>query len=104
QYTMYVYLLHSFVLYPLRESGVLRGEELPELYLVAMLVFSLVIAIVLSSRPVRRLFRPLVEPKPRWLFADSEDTPAGPSRRDPTGAMRAVAPERPRHPDPPSFR
>jgi fucose 4-O-acetylase-like acetyltransferase len=92
QYTMYVYLLHSFVLYPLRESGVLRGEEIPELYLVGMLVFSLLIAIVLSSGPVRKLFRPIVEPKPKWIFTDHRDAPPGPSRRDPTGAQRVLPP------------
>ncbi|MET4640120.1 acyltransferase family protein [Mycetocola sp. 2940] len=92
QYTMYVYLLHSFVLYPLRESGVLRGEEFPELYLVGMLAFSVVIAVVLSSGPVRKIFRPIVEPKPKWIFADHKDAPPGPSRRDPTGAQRALPP------------
>ena len=94
QYTMYVYLLHSFVLYPLRESGVLRGEEFPELYLVAMLIFAVGISIVLSSGPVRKLFRPIVEPKPKWIFADHQDAAPGPSRRDPTGAQRVLPPAR----------
>jgi fucose 4-O-acetylase-like acetyltransferase len=92
QYTMYVYLLHSFVLYPLRETGVLRGEEFPELYLVGMLLLALVIAIVLSSAPVRKVFRPIVEPKPTWIFADHRDARPGPSRRDPTGAQRVLPP------------
>lgn len=104
QYTMYVYLLHSFVLYPLRETGVLRGEEYPEIWLVGMLIFAVVISVVLSSRPVRRVFRPLVEPKPKWIFADHQDAPAGPSRRDPTGAQRDRAPQRPMPPSPPSYR
>ena len=104
QYTMYVYLLHSFVLYPLRETGVLRGEEYPELWLVGMLIFAVLISIALSSRPVRRLFRPLVEPKPKWIFADHKDAAPGPSRRDPTGAQRDRAPERPSPPAPPSYR
>jgi fucose 4-O-acetylase-like acetyltransferase len=104
QYTMFVYLLHSFVLYPLRESGVLRGEEFPELYLVGMLVFALVIAIVLSSGPVRKLFRPIVEPKPNWIFADHKDGPPGPSPRDPTGAQRVLPPARTHPPTPPSYR
>lgn len=104
QYTMYVYLLHSFVLYPLRETGVLRGEEYPEIWLIGMLIFAVVISVVLSSRPVRRLFRPLVEPKPKWIFADHKDAPPGPSRRDPTGAQRDRAPERPVPPAPPSYR
>ena len=94
QYTMYVYLLHSFVLYPLRETGVLRGEEFPELWLIGMLIFAVVIAIVLSTAPVRRVFRPLIEPKPKWIFADHQDAPPGPSRRDPTGSQRDRAPQR----------
>jgi fucose 4-O-acetylase-like acetyltransferase len=78
--TMYVYLLHSFVLYPLRESGVLRGEHSSASWLVLLCVASVAIAIVLASRPVRRLFRPLIEPKPRWLFAEAalEDAPSLP--------------------------
>lgn len=104
QYTMYVYLLHSFVLYPLRETGVLRGEKYPEIWLVGMLVFAVLISIALSSRPVRKLFRPLVEPKPKWIFADHMDAAPGPSRRDPTGAQRDRAPTRPAPPTPPSYR
>ncbi|MET1053481.1 MAG: acyltransferase family protein [Mycetocola sp.] len=103
QYTMYVYLLHSFVLYPLRESGALRGEDWPELYLVAMLAFCLLVAIVLSTRPVRTVFRPIVEPKPKWIFADHRDEKPGASRRDPTGSIR-VMPERQVPPTPPSYR
>lgn len=104
QYTMYVYLLHSFVLYPLRETGVLRGEEYPEIWLVGMLIFAVLISIALSSRPVRRVFRPLVEPKPKWIFADHKDAAPGPSRRDPTGAQRDRDPERPVPPASPTYR
>jgi fucose 4-O-acetylase-like acetyltransferase len=104
QYTMYVYLLHSFVLYPLRESGVLRGEDFPELYLAGMLIFAVLISIALSSAPVRRLFRPIVEPKPKWIFADHNDAPPGPSRRDPTGAHRVLPPARSQPPAPPTLR
>ena len=68
QATMYVYLLHSFVLYPIRESGVLSGPQ-NDLLLVGMIVFSILIAIGLSTRPVRTVFRPLVEPRWNWLFA-----------------------------------
>ncbi|MDO9397653.1 MAG: acyltransferase family protein [Herbiconiux sp.] len=78
QATMYVYLLHSFVLYPIRESGVLGGPQ-SDLLLVAMILFSVVIALALSSPLVRRVFRPLVEPRARWLFADrSKVTPRVP--------------------------
>jgi len=85
--TMYVYLLHSFVLYPLRESGVLRADHASATWLLTMVFASIAIAILLSSPFVRRLFRPLVEPKPRWLFRDADDL-TGASRTDAVGARR----------------
>lgn len=72
RHTMYVYLLHTFVLYPFRQSGVLRGLEPSWLWIVVVAVASVVIAVALSSRPVRRLTRPLVEPRMPWLFRDRE--------------------------------
>ncbi|WP_207453188.1 acyltransferase family protein [Herbiconiux sp. SYSU D00978] len=70
--TMYVYLLHSFVLYPLRETGVLEGEHSSAVWLVSVVFASVAIAVALSSPLVRRVFRPLVEPKPRWLLVPEE--------------------------------
>jgi fucose 4-O-acetylase-like acetyltransferase len=87
QATMYVYLLHSFVLYPLRESGVLRADHASATWLLTMVFASTAIAIVLSSPLVRRLFRPLVEPKPRWLFREVDEL-RGESRTDAVGARR----------------
>lgn len=72
RYTMYVYLLHTFVLYPFRQSGVLRGLEPMWLWIPVVIVASVLIAVALSSRPVRRLTRPLVEPRMPWLFRDRE--------------------------------
>jgi fucose 4-O-acetylase-like acetyltransferase len=71
QATMYVYLLHSFVLYPLRESGVLLGDLQTALWLPVMVIACVLISIVLATRPVRRVFRPLIEPRPKWLFRDA---------------------------------
>jgi fucose 4-O-acetylase-like acetyltransferase len=88
QSTMYVYLLHSFVLYPIRESSVLRGENSDWIALVSMILACTGIAIVLSSGWVRRVFRPLIEPAPSFLFVDEYDGPHKPHRRDPTGARR----------------
>ncbi|MEQ1735737.1 MAG: acyltransferase family protein [Rhodoglobus sp.] len=68
QATMYVYLLHTFVLYPVRESGVLGGDNSSGLWLAGMIVASVAISIALASPLVRRLFRPIIEPKPKWLF------------------------------------
>lgn len=74
--TMYIYLLHSFVLYPFRETGVLAGPQ-PFWVLPAMILFCIGIAVVLSLKPVRRVFRPLVEPRPRWLFRHEPSTATG---------------------------
>ncbi len=87
-YTMYIYLLHSFVLYPFRESGLLRDLEPTWLWLPIMCVLSVAITVVLASRPVRSVFRPLVEPRSRWLFADPAITPHTARGIDPTGSRR----------------
>lgn len=76
QATMYIYLLHSFVLYPLRESGFLGGEHASTAWLALMIVASVAISIVLASGPVRRVFRPLIEPRAGWLFARRRAQPA----------------------------
>ncbi|WP_431804237.1 acyltransferase family protein [Microbacterium sp. bgisy203] len=93
QYTMYVYLLHSFVLYPLRESGILRNAEPTWFWLPLVIVMSVVIALVLATKPVRTVFRPLVEPRPAWLFADPKLAAREGRRSDPTGSKRPRAPE-----------
>jgi len=94
QATMYIYLLHSFVLYPLRETGVLKGEDPSDWLLVAVILAAIAISIALASPIIRTIFRPVIEPKPRWLFIELDDKPGrasradGSSRRDPTGARR----------------
>ncbi|GAA5203794.1 acyltransferase family protein [Microbacterium jejuense] len=88
QYTMYVYLLHSFVLYPFRENGLLRNAEPTWLWLPLVIVLSVLIALGLATRPVRRIFRPLVEPRPSWLFADRTLARREGRRSDPTGSRR----------------
>lgn len=88
QATMYIYLLHSFVLYPIRETGVITNEHASALWLVSMILACTAISIALASPLVRRVFRPLIEPKPRWLFVELPDDRPGPSRTDPTGARR----------------
>ena len=72
QYTMYVYLLHSFVLYPFRESGVLRDLEPTWIWLPIVVVASVLIALGLATKPVRTLFRPLVEPRPALVVRRPE--------------------------------
>lgn len=87
QATMYIYLLHSFVLYPLRETPFLR-EHSTTLWLVVMIVACIAISVVLASPLVRKIFWPLIEPRPRWLFAAEGKRRRGPSRTDPTGSRR----------------
>ncbi|QIG38139.1 acyltransferase family protein [Microbacterium sp. 4R-513] len=103
QYTMYVYLLHSFVLYPFRESGLLRGLEPTWLWLPIVMVASVLIAVGLATKPVRTVFRPLIEPRPGWLFADPTLARREGHRSDPTGSRRPreiPRPAGPRHADP----
>lgn len=100
QYTMYVYLLHSFVLYPFRESGVLRDLEPTWLWLPLVIVASVLIALGLATKPVRVVFRPLVEPRPSWLFADRTLAAREGRRSDPTGSRRPRDAPRRLPPDP----
>jgi len=65
--TMYIYLLHTFFLYPIRESGWLEDHSNVPV-LAAMVALSIGVAVLLSQRFVRRIFRPLVEPRAKWLF------------------------------------
>ena len=88
RFTMYVYLLHSFVLYPFRETGMLRNAEPTWLWLPVVTVASVLIALALATRPVRRVFRPLVEPRPGWLFSDPTLAGREGRRSDPTGSRR----------------
>lgn len=74
--TMYIYLLHSFLLYPLRESGVLDGP-LPAWVLPAMIVLAVAISLLLAQPFVKKLTRPLVQPRARWLFRTQPETRTG---------------------------
>lgn len=77
-YTLYVYLLHTFVLYPLRETPradghgtITVGLEPDGVWLILLLAGSIVLTFVLSSRPARALTKPLIEPKIEWIYAAS---------------------------------
>jgi len=88
QYTMYVYLLHSFVLYPFRENGLLRNAEPTWIWLPLVITLSVLVALGLATKPVRFLFRPLIEPRPAWLFVDRRLARREGHRSDPTGSRR----------------
>ena len=72
QATMYVYLLHTFVLYPLRENGVLDGER-PLWYILLAVFGSFGLTVLLSTKPVVKLFKPIVQPNLNWLFVTPRD-------------------------------
>ncbi|MFE0101091.1 acyltransferase family protein [Streptomyces sp. NPDC059009] len=73
--TMYPYLLHGLLvraaeaagLYPSLQALGLTGQVL-------LSVVVVVLVVVLSSAPVRRLFRPLVEPRLPFLFTPRSST------------------------------
>jgi fucose 4-O-acetylase-like acetyltransferase len=80
--TLYVYLLHTFLLYPLRETGTLADyATVPGLILA--LVLAAAITLLLSSPVIGRFFRPLIEPHVDRLFVreDADASPGAPSRR-----------------------
>ncbi|WP_162236757.1 acyltransferase family protein [Curtobacterium sp. Leaf261] len=79
QRTLYVYLLHSFLLYPLRESGLLDGHH-SVWVLVAVVLLSVGIAVLLGLPFVKTVFRPLVEPRLDWLFVLSRKQQRGGKR------------------------
>jgi fucose 4-O-acetylase-like acetyltransferase len=93
--TMYVYLLHTFVLYPIRQSGFLRGDHATELWVIGAMVFAVLVAFALASKPVRWAFRWLIEPKVPWLFAREPGPPAAGA-----GSVRAAPDAPPRAPSP----
>lgn len=68
QASLYVYLLHTFPLYPLRQLD-LTGEGAPaEVWFVGLILFSVLLTVLLASRPVKWLTRPLIEPRVAWLL------------------------------------
>lgn len=77
---MYISLLHSFILYPRRETGVLTDEHSSAVWLLGMVFAGIAISILLTAPIVRRVFRPLIEPKPRWLLARTDEQPRGGER------------------------
>ena len=83
--TMYIYLLHSLILYPIRQSGLLDNTSSVWL-LIGMLVLSLAIASLLGLPVVQQIFRPVIEPKLVWLFRATDRVASQPA------AQRPVAP------------
>jgi fucose 4-O-acetylase-like acetyltransferase len=82
--TMYVFLLHLVPIYLLREltDAFEWFDSLPRLTLLVALAIAW--TCVLSTRAVRRVFRPVVEPRLNWLFRDAPDEAARVPAPDPT--------------------
>ncbi len=89
---MVVYLMHSFVLYPIRESGFLQSDAAEQWWVLPVVAFCVALSVALATEPVARLVRPLVEPRPGWLFEDGLPPRGGAPRprpkRGPEGAER----------------
>jgi fucose 4-O-acetylase-like acetyltransferase len=89
--TMYIYLLHSLILYPIRQSGLLDNTSSVWI-LVGMVVVSLGIAALLGLPIVQKIFHPVVEPKLGWLFRRTENSSSTPPKPErPTAAVPARA-------------
>ncbi len=65
--TMYIYLLHSFFLYPLRQFGLLDHQPSPWV-LVGMIALAVAISVFLSQPFIKRAFHWVIEPDFPWLF------------------------------------
>lgn len=83
QATMYIYLLHTFVLYPVRQSGVLGGEHSSPEWVVSMVLAGIAISLALASPAVRRVLRPLVEPRAQWLLRAPDEPARASAASDP---------------------
>ena len=71
--TLYVYLLHGVVVWALRESGVVDSiGALGWFGIVLLTAIAAGIAVLLSTKPVSAVFRPIVEPKLDWMFGRSD--------------------------------
>lgn len=65
--TMYIYLLHTFFLYPLRQSGVLDNQKSP-LVLIGVVLLAIAISVFLSQPFIKKAFHWVIEPDFPWLF------------------------------------
>jgi fucose 4-O-acetylase-like acetyltransferase len=91
--TMYVFLLHGFVVLAARRAGWYDAVDSWPAVL-AVVVAAGCLAAALASPVVRRVFRPVVEPAAGWLLADDRGTdrgadPGGDRGGDPRGAPGA---------------
>ncbi|SCK43965.1 Fucose 4-O-acetylase [Streptomyces sp. WMMB 714] len=84
---LFIYLLHPLVLRALFHFVGL-GWVGPWYEQLAVAAFGCVLAAALASPPVRRLARPLVQPRMTWLYAPEDSggrAPSAPPRKEPSG-------------------
>lgn len=85
--TLYVYLLHGLVVWALRESGAIDAVGTDSAWgTLAIAGFGAVLAVVLSTTWVQRIFWPVIEPRLGWLLRrDSADDAMSERRVHPGG-------------------
>lgn len=66
--TLAIYLLHSFIVRLFRDSVPPWIAESPVFLIGSSFLLALFFVWILSSRPIVRLFRPLLSPNVNWLF------------------------------------
>lgn len=76
--TLYLYLLHGFVVYALRHYGVIDViGELGALGTLILITMGVALSMLLSMAWVQKLTRPVIEPNINWMLAK---VPAEPSK------------------------
>ena len=75
--TLYLYLLHGFVVYALRHYGVIDViGELGVLGTFILITMGVALSMLLSMAWVQKLTRPIVEPNISWMLAKVPDVPS----------------------------
>lgn len=75
--TLYLYLLHGFVVYALRHYGVIDAiGTLGTLGTLILIAMGAGLSMLLSMRWAQKLTRPLIEPNIGWMLAKREPAPA----------------------------
>lgn len=76
--TLAVYLLHSPIVFALRETGLVN--TIGEWSLLAVVLIGVALALLLSWEGFTKLFRPLIQPRHRWLWSEEPQRTPTPTR------------------------
>ena len=93
--TMFIYLLHTFVLSWPRESGWLRDTADQWWSLPLAIVGGVLLTVALSTRPVRAATRWIVEPNVRWLLRSRDKDDRAPRTGATVAQPASASTERP---------